>query len=222
MERLKLTASFTLSNICAITSVDVIICLVWTVVDPMHWTREVLSIDKFGTPLESQGYCTSNHWIAFASTIAVWHLFILGVALILCYQSRNVSSKFSEAKPLIAVMVSQFQVLLVSVPVLIIVGAEGSSSFFVRSAVIWLNDFSVVAIIFGNLIYSVHKTNSQNPDIGAALKEFTSGAAVKKFTRAEGESSAPNSRLDSVPSVTKVPEAVNDSVEEEKEEIQEE
>ena len=139
--------------------------------DPMHWTREVLLISKYGAPPELQGYCTSNHWIAFASTIAVWHLFILDVALILCYQSRNVSSKFLEAKPLIAMMVSQFQVLLVSVPVLIIVGAEGSSSIFVRSNVIWMNDFSVVAIIFDNLIYSVHKTNSQNPDIGAEMKK---------------------------------------------------
>ena len=69
MKRIIITARFTFLNICAITSVDVIICLVWTVVDPMHWTRKVLSVDKFGTPMESQGYCTSDHWMVISITI---------------------------------------------------------------------------------------------------------------------------------------------------------
>ena len=185
MERIKLTARFTFLNICAITSVDVIICLVWTVVDPMHWTRKVLSVDKFGTPLESQGYCTSDHWMAFSITIVGWHFFILVVALVLCYVSRHISSRFSEAKSLALVMVSQCQIFLISIPLLIIVGIEGPGSFFVRVAVIWLNDFSAVAIIFGNLMYAVHSTHISDPDVGAAIKRYTQSQHSVVTSRSE-------------------------------------
>ena len=58
-------------------------------------------------------------------------------------------------------MFSNLQILLISVPVLVIVGKDPTSSLFVQSMVIWLNDFAVVAIIFGNLIYSVHFAESE-------------------------------------------------------------
>jgi len=173
LQRIKITVKSTVLNICAITSVDVIICLVWTIFDPMHWTRQVLSVDKFGIPLESQGYCTSNSWRAFTYTIVGWHFLLLGMAMYLCYASRNISARFAEAKPLAVVMISQFQIFLISIPVLIIVGGQVASSFFVRSAVIWLNDFSVVLIVFGNLMYAVHFNNIENLEVGSAVKDFT-------------------------------------------------
>jgi len=175
LQRITITVRSTVLNICAITSVDVIICLVWTIFDPMHWTRQVLSVDKFGIPLESQGYCTSTHWKAYTYTIVGWHFLLLGMALYLCYASRNISARFAEAKPLAVVMISQFQIFLISIPVLIIVGGEVASSFFVRSAVIWLNDFGVILIVFGNLMYAVHFNNIENMhlEVGSAVKDFT-------------------------------------------------
>jgi len=177
-QQVKITALSAVVNICAILSVDVIICLIWTLADPMHWTRDVTAVDKFGSPLESQGYCTSDHWAAFAFTIAGWHLALMILALGLCYVSRDISSKFSEAKPLAVVMVSQFQIFLISVPVLIIVGADGASSFFVRAAVIWLNDFSAVGILFGNLIYSVHSPDAPAEEAEDNVSRWTSAPST--------------------------------------------
>lgn len=132
-----------------------------------------MSVDKFGITLESQGYCTSKHWKAFTYTIVGWHFLLLGMALYLCYASRNISARFAEAKPLAVVMISQFQIFLISIPVLIIVGGQVLSSFFVRSAVIWLNDFGVILIVFGNLMYAVHWNNTLHLEVGAAVKEFS-------------------------------------------------
>ena len=53
-------------------------------------------------------------------------------------------------------MGSNLQIFIVGLPILIIVGQDPVSSFFVRSVIIWMNDFVVVTLIFGNLIYSVH------------------------------------------------------------------
>lgn len=53
--------------------------------DPLYWERNVISTDQFGAPLESEGHCTSDNWVAFAATIASLHLLLLGVACWMCY-----------------------------------------------------------------------------------------------------------------------------------------
>ena len=53
-------------------------------------------------------------------------------------------------------MVSNLQIFVLGVPVLIILGDEPQTSFFMKSVIVWMNDLVVVALIFGNLIWSVH------------------------------------------------------------------
>ena len=96
------------------------------------------------------------------------------MACIMCYLSRNIPSKFNEGKALTAAIASNLQILLLSIPILIIVGNDPVPSLFVRSVVIWLNDFVIVAILFGKLIRSVHDTSEKDNDItvGEAMSRF--------------------------------------------------
>ena len=64
----------TLAVIGAVLLIDCIVLVTWTVVDPLEWRRTVISADQFGVPLESEGYCTSQNWEAFASALAILHL----------------------------------------------------------------------------------------------------------------------------------------------------
>lgn len=100
------------------------------------------------------------------------------MACIMCYLSRNIPSKYNEGKALSAVIASNMQILLLSIPILIIVGNDPVPSLFVRAVVIWLNDFVVVAIIFGKLIRSVHNTSEKDNDM-------TVGEAVRRFKARE-------------------------------------
>ena len=54
----------TLRETCNVTAIvlllDVIILLIWTIVDPLQWTREVVTADKYGNVLSSVGYCSSE------------------------------------------------------------------------------------------------------------------------------------------------------------------
>lgn len=154
MKRVPVTSMETLGVIGLVLLIDVAILAAWTVVSPLEWTREVLLQDTFGESLSSVGYCASEDWIVFASLIAALHLILLFVACYFCYKCRNVSTQFSESKYLALAMVSNLQIYAVGIPVLIIVGSD-TAGFFVRSAIIWLNDLAVVAFIFGNLIWSV-------------------------------------------------------------------
>ena len=70
-------------------------------------------------------------------------------------------------------MVSNLQIFVVGVPVLIILGDEPQTSFFMKSAIVWMNDLVVVGIIFGNLIWSMY--TSQND------AAFTSSQNIGEF-----------------------------------------
>ena len=133
--------------------VDVTFLTVWTVLDPLEWKRTTLSADQFGEPLESEGHCTSDHWVIYGSIIAALHLTLLGVACYLCYVARDIPTKLSEGKYLSIAMISNLQIFVVGVPILVILGPDTKTSFFTRSAIIWMNDLVVVSLIFGNIMY---------------------------------------------------------------------
>jgi len=127
----------TLAVIGAVLIVDIIILLVWTIVDPLQWERTVISADQFGEPLESQGMCVSDHWSAFGGAIAALHLILMAVACYLCYVSRGIPTRFSEGKYLSIAMISNLQIFIVGIPILVVVGGDPQTSFFVRVTIIW-------------------------------------------------------------------------------------
>lgn len=177
MKRVKVTFVESLAVVGFVLGIDLIILIVWTVMDPLQWQRTIKAADQFGEPLESEGYCTSEHWLVFAGAIAALHLVLLLVASWMCYVSRHIPTKFSEGKYVSIAMLSNLQIFLVGIPVLIVVGSDPAASFFVRSVVIWMNDLVVVTLIFGNLIYSASYFGSEErqvkEEIGAAIQEFS-------------------------------------------------
>ncbi|CAB9515608.1 acid type B receptor subunit 2 [Seminavis robusta] len=173
----------TLAVIGAVLAVDVFILILWTALDPLQWQREVLTEDIFGVPLESIGYCTAEHWAIWAGLIATLHLLLMAVACFMCYAARNIPTRFAEGKYISIAMISNLQIFVVGVPILVIIGADPQTGFFVRSVIIWMNDFVVVTLIFGNLIYSVHfqpnKQRGSDPNsvrdvVGSAIQQYRS------------------------------------------------
>lgn len=87
------------------------------------------------------------------------------------------STKFSEGKYLTIAMISNLQIFVVGVPVLIILGSDPKTSFFVRSVIVWMNDLVVLSLIFGNLICSVWKDKRDNVDSNVAIQ-----SAMRRYT----------------------------------------
>jgi hypothetical protein len=44
-------------------------------------------------------------------------------------------------------MISNLQIFVVGLPILIILGADSQSGFFVRCVIIWMNDLAVVVLM---------------------------------------------------------------------------
>ena len=156
MQRATVSVKETMLIVGGILLVDVAILTVWTLVDPLEWVRTVYIMDKYGNPLSSEGHCTSEYWGAFAGSIAVLHFLLMAVACGLAYISRDIPTEFSEGKYVAIAIVSNMQIFLIGIPVLVVVGNSSETSFFVRSMIVWMNDFAVVLLIFGNLMYHMH------------------------------------------------------------------
>lgn len=175
--------------------IDVFILVIWTTMSPLEWKRFIITQDQFGVSLESEGHCTAEHWGAFAGVIAGLHLLLLCMACYMCFVARKIPTQFSEGKYVSYAMISNLQIFIVGVPILIILGASPATSFFTRCVIIWMNDLVVIALVFGNLIYSVHfHTEEAEPQnvkaaIEGAIQSFAPGAGSSSDRRISGQSS---------------------------------
>lgn len=195
MQRAKVTAQETFFIVGGVLLIDVTILTVWTIMDPLEWDRDPITMDKYGHTLSSEGYCRSDHFEIFASIIAAFHFTIMGVACYLCYLSREIPTQFAEGKYVTVAMISNLQIFVVAIPVLIILGSDPETSFFVRSVIIWMNDLVVLGLIFGNLMLSVHGDFVDNSDskvmIREAMNTYQSRRNKRKSTLATRDSSSP-------------------------------
>jgi hypothetical protein len=175
--RVRVTVRETVSVVAGVLLVDVIILTVWTVVDPLHWERTTLTADKYGVSLTSEGHCTSKSWAAFALAIGIFHFALLCIACVMCYLSRDIPTRFSEGSYVSIAMVSNFQIFVVGIPLLIILGTDPVSSYFVRVVIVWMNDLAVLGLIFGNLMYSVSSVNAwegrSRRSLRTAIRDYT-------------------------------------------------
>ena len=60
MQRIQVSTMVTLKIVGIILIIDVMILTIWTVIDPLQWTRDVVTADKYGNALSSVGYCSSE------------------------------------------------------------------------------------------------------------------------------------------------------------------
>ena len=149
--------------IAGVLVLDAAVLLAWTMYNPLKWYRFVLTEDQYKNPLTSIGKCdtttrlteSSSGWL-FLTPLALIHFVVLVVGNVLSYRSRNIATAYQEGKYIAMAMVSNLQVLALSIPVLLIVADNAAASSFVRSAVVFLNDIGVLSFVFIPKILSLH------------------------------------------------------------------
>ena len=176
LKRAAVSIGETLKMIGMLLVIDAIILGVWTALDPLKWKRTVLASDVEGYPLSSAGQCEADSSSVYLAAIGILHALVMVYASYLCYQTRNIPTEFAGGKYVALAMASNLQVFLLGVPVMVIVGNDPSTSFFVRSAIIFLNDFAVLGFIIGELIFSYYaKGNKVAPpsnNTASATQEY--------------------------------------------------
>ena len=144
------------SIMVAVIALQAIVLIAWNVVDPLLWRREVLFEDNNGFPTKSIGTCSSNNGLAFLIPLIVIDALMLFYALYLCFVTRKVSAEYQEGTWITASILSIIQILVLSIPILVIVDNDNNAFYFVRVAVIFLVSSTVTVLIFFPKMYKLH------------------------------------------------------------------
>ncbi|KAL7580582.1 hypothetical protein ACA910_003703 [Epithemia clementina (nom. ined.)] len=113
--------------------------LVWTLVDPLQWQREVIHGDSGGggPSNESVGACRATNGPVSTAMIVVVGVVNVSAFAVACYQAfraRNVSDEFSESKSLGVALCSWVQLFMIGVPVLFLIESNNPSARYFITA----------------------------------------------------------------------------------------
>mmetsp|Transcript_30028 Transcript_30028/g.47701 ORF Transcript_30028/g.47701 Transcript_30028/m.47701 type:complete len:587 (-) Transcript_30028:2986-4746(-) len=158
-DRARLLKSISVRGLLARLSlfwiVDLIIVAIWSGVAPLRFQRVSMrnvTIDEVDFVVESVGHCTGGGSTdsVFIGLIAAYHILVLSIVGYYCYKTTHINDTFSEAKYLRVSIASSLQILLFSIPIMLITAdtPDPEITVFIRSGVIWLNDISVLAFVF--------------------------------------------------------------------------
>lgn len=152
--RLKVSETDVLLPFGILFTLNLTILLVWTLVDPMYWTRVPIS------ETASYGSCSVSGnvtWKVSLSLLAVLNGAALFLANFQAYQARNLSTEYGESKYVAMAMASTLQVLLVGIPLLFLVNENPAANYFVRCTIVFVICISILTLIFIPKIYHFWK-----------------------------------------------------------------
>ena len=148
MKKVTVTAGQLILVIGVCLAIDLAIIIAWFASSPLVYTRTIIGRDPYGSPLASTGQCVSGNSTVFLALLAAFQLILLIWGCVLCYQCRNVNTAFAEGKYVTVAMFCYLQVLGLALPVLIIVSDNPTARMFVLAGVLFVNNLSVLLVIF--------------------------------------------------------------------------
>ena len=158
--------------------VECAILIAFQVVSPQIWEREVLQ-DVDGYAIESEGGCTSDYGWWFWLALILFQIISLFYALVLCFQTKNIPSDFAESSHIFLAVMFLFQIMVLAVPVTFMVMDDPAVFYFVRAFAVFLQNFSVLCIIFGPKMYRIHT----GEDTNASVRRSIATSQVKSKSR---------------------------------------
>lgn len=114
---------------------------------PLTWQREVIE-DVNGYPVESMGRCTSDNSFSWQCILMTFNVICLFIALVLCWRTKDLPSDFSESNYIFLSVMFMFQILLIAIPITTMVQDDANVSFFVSTGGKFLQNFTVLMLIF--------------------------------------------------------------------------
>ena len=86
MIRKQVTIKGVLRPVIAMIAANAIVLTLWTILDPLQWTRMIVSEDGYGYVLSSIGQCTSQNELPFILSLGLINAVSMIFALVLSYK----------------------------------------------------------------------------------------------------------------------------------------
>lgn len=133
-------------------TLNFVILISWTVVDPLRWTRiNGISLDQYGRAVESYATCQSEDQqlqILFYVLIAIVDITSILFANIANYRSRHISKDLHEAGAITLSAAIMLEATLIGLPALLVVSDKPTSSFIMRSVLVTIFCAAILLPLF--------------------------------------------------------------------------
>ena len=125
----------------------------WSVIEGFEWRR--VEIDELTG--ESAGGCAGENTAYWFTPIVVLMMIPIGLTARMAWLTRDIDSKYSESHWIVIMIVSQVQLLLISIPLLLLVdGMMPNVRYVGQSSVFAVFSLTTITLIFGPKIYEVY------------------------------------------------------------------
>ena len=156
----------------------------WQAISPLMWERETLQ-EENGLVVESVGECTSDSGYFFFAGLVGFHVICLFYALILTIQTSHIDSRFAESKYISLSVAFMFQVLIMAVPIAALVRDNTSVYYLVRVLAVFLQNFTVLALLFVPKIRAVGKDGNKQRFVAAVQKSKKVSIKLSSLTNSK-------------------------------------
>lgn len=130
-----------------VVAIQTIFLICFQMLSPLTWQREsIANVD--GYSVESLGRCTSDQSWSWLCLLMTFNILCCFVALVLCWRTKDLPSDFSESNYIFLSVMFMFQILLITIPISTMVQDDPNVHFFIRMGAVFLQNFSVLMLIF--------------------------------------------------------------------------
>jgi len=152
----------------------VIVLSVWTAVDGLKWTREILNDTG-----ESIGKCDGDNVGVYIGIIAALMLIPTILTGLMAYKTKDVSDHYSEARWIWILFLVQLEVFLVAVPTVILLRDISTNGRYLGlTFIFWIFPMSTLSLIMVPKVSAYRKAISGRTEIGSLQRGASCGVRV--------------------------------------------
>jgi len=128
---------------------NIIVLTVWTVVDPLVYTRSWdEGTDFWNREISSSGSCECENAAAYLVPLGLINAAVVSIAVWQAIRARNIKSEFSESKYIGLSVFSMAQAFLTGIPIVAVVRDIPQAFYLVLTFLIFLLSMVVLLLIF--------------------------------------------------------------------------
>lgn len=192
--RIQVGEKDVLGPFIAVVSLNCVVLVVWTVVDPLTYIREFEEgTDMFNREIASIGYCRSDHAEYFLAPLAIINLAVLVVASWQAYNARNIKSEFAEASYIAFAVFSLAQAFCTGIPVVAVVRDDPQAFYLVLTCILFVLSMVILLLIFLPKVFMERKYANMSPSEQRKLLAVSVRASSRKISG--GSSSASGGKI---------------------------
>jgi len=161
LDRIELSLLDVLKPLVALSLINIVLLLIWTLVDPLKWVRS--AAEETNKSWNTYGACRPEGKAGYIFIILIMLIDFgsLVMTLVQAYQAREIRDGISESKYIGIAAVSWLEVFLITAPLLGLVKGNPTASYFLWLAIIFVMCMSMLLLIFVPKIMMMRDSKSE-------------------------------------------------------------